>query len=324
MSDFDFDMSVLNEEFQRVTTDKKPGAIKKTGTFLDKFIKMPKGDGYVTIRLLPPLAGHSLPWAACRVHNFGTPERANNIYCARVLRNRKWEGDCFACNYYNHLYRLVDASTASGDSVLADQYRAKAQFIKPQEKYYYNAVVKGSNPPTGQTEDDGPLIYSCGVTIHSFILEAVLGNKEMDKDSKGNVFHPKLGRDLKIVKKMKPGGKFPDYSGSEWKDVSLLSKDEKKSQEWLKNLNDVWSLRKVLDVEEVKKIIRIFEGKETDPRKNFDASFLDDSSSHHVEMGESVSAKKSVRHESVHVPDEDEQYVSEDFANSVRAALGDD
>jgi hypothetical protein len=324
---FDFDMSALNEEFQRVTTDKKPGAVKKTGTMLDKFVKMPKGDGYVSLRLLPPLTGQKLPYAACRVHNMGTPERASNLYCGRTLQGRKWVGDCFLCEYYNHLYRLADAARAKGDETLADQLVAKAQFIKPQEKYYYNAIVKSSNPPTGQTEDDGPLIYSCGVTLHTFILEAVLGNKEMDKDPKGNVFHPKVGRDLKIVKKMKPGGKFPDYSGCEWKDVSVLSKDDAKIQTWLSNLNDVFALRKVLQVDEMQRAIRIFEGKETDPRKSFDASFLDADSKVSVVVPDNVPVStRQVQNAAtqVQIPDVDDgdNLVDDDFANSVRAAIG--
>lgn len=330
--EFDLDMSALNEELRRVTTDKKPGAVKKTGTYLDKFVKMPKGDGYVTLRLLPPLPGQKLPFASCRVHNMGTPEKANNLYCGRTSQGGKWVGDCFLCEYYNHLYRLADAARAKGEENLADQLVAKAQFIKPQEKYYYNAIVKNSNPPTGQTEEDGPLIYSCGVTLHAFILEAVMGNKEMDKDSKGNVFHPQKGRNLQVVKKMKPGGKFPDYSGCEWKDVSLLSKDESKVQNWLANLNDVFALKKVVSVEEMKRAIRIFEGKETDPRKTFDASFLEDSGSGSVSVSVPASVPtarqsqvaKSPAQTQIHIPDMDDgaDLVDDDFANNVRAALG--
>jgi hypothetical protein len=324
MSDYEnFDMSALQEEFTRVTVDKKPGAPKKTGGFLDKFVKMPQKDGYVTIRLLPQLPNQKLPYAAYRVHNLGTPERANNLYCGRTLQGRKWIGDCFFCEYYNYLYRLADKAKAEGNEELAAQYVAKAQFIKPQEKYYYNAVVKGSNPPTGQTEEDGPLIYSCGITLHSFILEAVLGNKEMDKEPKGNVFHPVMGRDLKIVKKMKPGGKFPDYSGCEWKDISVLSKDDAKVQKWLNSMNDVFALKKVVSTEEMKRMIRIFEGKEQDPRKNFDAAFLNESSESEPV---SVSVPSTVINNAVetHIADvpEAEEMVDADFANSVRNALG--
>jgi hypothetical protein len=208
MNNYDLDMSALGEELTRITTDKKPGAVKKTGTMLDKFVKMPKGDGYVTIRMLPSLPGQKLPYAACRVHNLGTPERAKNFYCGRTLENRRWVGDCFFCEYYNYLYKEADKARAQGNGELADQFVARAQFIKPQEKYYYNAVVRSSNPVTGQSEDDGVLIYSCGIMIHNMVLEAVLGNAQMDKDARGNVFHPLTGCDFKIVKKMKPGGKF--------------------------------------------------------------------------------------------------------------------
>lgn len=348
--DFEMDMSALQEEFTRVTVDKKPGAQKKTGTFLDSIVKMPKESGYVTLRLLPSLPGHKLPYASCRVHNLATFEdrankKANNLYCGRTSQNKKWVGDCFFCEYYNHLYRLSDKAKSEGKLDIMKQLVDKAKAIKPQEKYYYNAIVLDSNPPTGQSPKDGPLIYSCGIQIHTRILEAVLGNKEMNKRPKGNIFHPVNGRNLKIVKEMKPGGQFPDYSGSEWEDPCPLSEDEALVQEWLSNLNDVHSLRKVLSVDEMKRAIRIFEEVEVDTRKNFDASFLDDDGDHTegssvsttvsvpVSMASTVNKTPTVSN-SVKTPTvqssafmadvndvEDDPLVDDDFANSVRAAL---
>jgi len=339
MNNFDFDMSALQEEFTRVTVDKKPGAVKKTGGFLDKFVKMPKASGYVTLRLLPPLSGHKLPYAACRVHNLATMEdreqkKANNLYCGRTLQGRKFVGDCFFCDYYNHLYRLMDKAVAEGNEDLAKQLKAKAQAIKPQEKYYYNAIVLDSHPHTGQSPEDGPLIYSCGVQIHTRILEAVLGNKEMNKKPKGNVFHPINGRNLKVVKEMKPGGQFPEYGGSEWEDPCPVSEDDALIQKWLGSLNDVHALRTVLAVEEMKRHIRVFEGYEVDPRKSFDDSFLTEESSNGVSV--SVPANVPSAPAQTHhapkaqtvtsaLPDvnvEDDPLVDDEFANNVRAALG--
>lgn len=327
---FDLDMSALNEELTRVTTDKKPGAIKKTGSILDKFVKMPKGDGYVTIRLLPPASGQKLPWVACRVHNLGTPEKAKNLYCGKRLENRRWVGECFFCDYYNHLYKEADKSRAAGNGERADDLVAKARFIKHQEKYYFNAIVRSSNPATGQTEADGVLIYSCGIMIYNNILEAVAGNKEMDKEPKGNVFHPKNGRDFKIVKKMKPGGQFPDYSGSEWKDVSVLSKSEDKISDWLNNMNDLYALRTVLSTEDMKKQIRIYEGLDKDPRNQFDTSFLEEESfNSHPTVSVNLTPAKTEVVKNVPVPAVpdvqdvgEELLVDDDFTRSVRASIG--
>lgn len=332
---FDLDLNALSEELTRITTDKKPGAVKKTGTMLDKFVKMTKGDGYVTVRLLPSLPGRSLPYCACRVHNLGTPEKAKNFYCGKTLEGRRWVGDCFFCDYYNYLYKEADKYRAAGNAELADQFVAKAQFIKPQGKYYYNAVVRSSNPTTGQSESDGVLIYSCGIMIHNMILEAVLGNKQMDKEPKGNVFHPVNGRDFKIVKKMKPGGKFPDYAGCEWKDPSPLQRDESLAKQWLENMNDVFSLRNVLSADDMKKQIRIFEGKEKDPRNQFDASFLEEAAfnahpttsvSFNTQTA-SAPAPRVAQAAAAHVPEVhdvgDEEMVDDDFTRKVRSALGD-
>jgi hypothetical protein len=337
---FDCDISALQEEFTRVTVDKKPGAPRKTGTFLDKIVKMPKGSGYVTLRLLPPLTGYKLPYAACRVHNLASledreqkPPKANNLYCGRQLQNRKWVGDCFLCEYYNHLYRLSDKAKGEGNEDLVKQLVAKAKAIKPQEKYYYNAIVLDSNPPTGQSPEDGPLIFSCGIQIHTRILEAVLGNKDMNKKPKGNVFHPVNGRNLKVVKEMKPGGQFPDYAGSEWEDPCPLSEDDALIQKWLGSLNNVHELRKVLTVVDMKHAIRVFEGIEVDARKGFDDSFLgaDESSAsessvpevHHVHQTPAVIKETPVApHVSLDVDiDDDESPVDDEFAKSVRAAL---
>ncbi len=342
MNAFDFDMSALQEELTRVTVDKKPGAPKKFGNFMDKIVKMPEKDGYVLLRLLPPLPGFKLPYAACRVHNLATMEdrlqkKANNLYCGRSLEGRKWVGNCFFCDYYNHLYRLADAARAKGDIALADQYVEKAKAIKAQEKYYYNAIVLDSYPATGQSPADGPLIYSCGITIHTRILEAVLGNPEFKKKPKGNVFHPQNGRNLKVVKAMKPGGTFPDYNGSEWEDVSPLSDDDALIQKWLGSMNDVHVLRKVIAVEEMKRAIRVFEGIEQDAKKTFDASFLSEEShavSVSVPAGVPVSAPVHTAKSIVTTPKtqpivtpaavadvEDDPLVDDEFAQTVRAAL---
>jgi hypothetical protein len=340
MSNFDFDMSALQEEFTRVTVDRKPGTNKKTGTFLDQFVKMPKASGYVTLRLLPPLAGFKLPYASCRVHNLASFEernekKANNLYCGRVLENKKWVGNCFICEYYNQLYRLADAAKAKGDMDLSEQYVARAKAIKYQEKYYYNAIVLDSSPHTGQGPEDGPLIYSCGIQIHTRILEAVLGNKEMNKKSKGNIFHPISGRNLKVVKEMKPGGQFPEYGGSEWEDPCPLSEDENQIKAWLDNLNDVHALRKVLTVEEMQRAIRVFEGREVDSRKTFDMSFLDNTGEAHEETHAAPVVAQKPTATRVNTPvhqkpipspvvmeevDED-PLVDDEFAANVRAAL---
>lgn len=348
MNNYDFDMSALQDELTRVTVDKKPGAPRKFGNFMDKLVKMPQKDGYVTLRFLPPIPGQKFPYAACRVHNLAPLEergkkdaRAKNVYCGRTLQNRKWVGDCFCCEYYSHLYRLSDNAKAKGDMDSAEQYVAKAQAIKPSEKYYYNAIVMDSAPATGQTPADGPLIYSCGITIHTRILEALLGNPEMKKKSKGNIFHPVNGRNYKIVKMLKPGGQFPDYNSSEWEDPSPLSDDESQIQNWLSNLNDVFALHKVVSKEEMQKGIRIFEGVEQDSRKSFDMGFLseDGGSAGHVEIPKtpSPSPKPTVTSYAAPVAPkvtapqpvvnfaeneiEDDPLVDDDFAASVRAAL---
>lgn len=324
--DVDIDTSALQEDFTRVTTDKKPGNNKKSGSYLDKYLKMPERDGYVTVRLLPALPGFKLPYAACCIHNLAPLEdrkdkKSKNLYCGRTLQGGRWVGDCEFHGYYGHLYRLKDKADDEGDTDLVEQLVAKAKAIKAQEKYYYNAmVIESSN--TDQSIDDGPLIYSCGITIHTLILEAVLGNKELGKKPKGNVFHPKTGRNLKIVKKMKPGGQFPDYSGTEWEDPSPLSNDDALIQKWLSGMNDVHSLRKVLSVEEMQREIRIFEGLETDSRKSFDTSFLNPNAVKPVSVSVPAAVPTSTVTTKLVADVDDEPEVDEEFARQVANAIG--
>ena len=173
------------------------------------------------------------------------------------------------------MYSERDKANDAGNTELAELFAAKAKAIKYSDKYYYNVIVLDSGPtPTGQGPEDGPLIYSCGIMLHTPVLEAVLGNPKMNKKKKGNIFHPKEGRNFKLVKKMRPGGQFPDYSGCEWEDPSPLSEDESLIKKWLDARHDIYSLCKVATVEDMKRQLRVFEGKETDGAKAFDASFL--------------------------------------------------
>jgi len=331
MNNFDFDYSALQGELTRVTVDKKPGAPRKFGNFMDNLVKMPKEDGYVTIRLLPPLSGQKFPYAACKVHNLATFEerqakRAKNLYCGRSLKDSSWVGNCFYCDYYSHLYRLSDAAKAKGDTELQEQYVAKAKAIKGQEKFYYNAMVLESYPDTKQSLEDGPLIYSCGIQIQTMIMEAVFGNKKFNKKPKGKIFHPLEGRNLKIVKSTPSGGGFPNYNGSEWEDQSKLSEDTALIEKWLNNMHNVFDLCKVQSVDEMKHAIRVFEGIEQDAKKTFDASFLTDSPPS-VSVPVTAPVIKAAPPVQQHVPSAIEEIndediaVDPDFASAVQAAL---
>ena len=139
------------------------------------------------------------------------------------------------------------------------------------ERYYYNVIVR-DNAETGQGEKDGPLILSVGKVIHTKFILGILGNKEFGEEGLGNVMDPKTGHDFKIIKKVKPGGQYPEYGDSKFLGVSLLSKDESKIEGWLAARHDIYVLRKIMTEDDLKKALRIYKGLEQDPRQTFDPS----------------------------------------------------
>src|SRR5579859_556271 len=109
--------------------------------FLDNFVRMPEGEGSVTVRLLPPKAGSKQLYCATRTHKLGQ----KNLHCPQTLINGKWQGFCPICNYYKKLWQ--DSDQKSGEE--AEQLRAEARSIKPLERYYYNCIVRSQvNPQT--------------------------------------------------------------------------------------------------------------------------------------------------------------------------------
>lgn len=311
----ELDMSELNFERNRLT----PG---KQQDYLANFVKLTEEDGYVIVRLLPPRKGGKL-YCATRTHKMN----GRNIHCPRTLdlATGKWKGDCPICDYYNYLWRQVDDLTKRGQLAEAAAIRAKARSIKPVERYYYNCIVRKSNPNVGQTPKNGPLILSIGKQLHTRIVKAIVGDKELDLEPLGNVTHPISGRDFKIIKKIvhSDGQKFPNYNESVFtQSPSILGTDEEVA-EWLEKLHDIMALRKLIAKEDMQREIRIFEGVEQDPRSAFDTSLLDPSgqptqSVVREHVAEKPKAPASVAAPSVDVMDLPDDMPEDDFIKELR------
>lgn len=263
------DMSEIGVEAERVTQ----GA---GGSFLDNFVRLPKGDGYLVMRILPAGAGKR---GSEFVMKTRTHKLADKTYhCPRVLNGLFWvappEGDdCPVCKYYKAQWQK---SLKATDDKVRDAIQAACRIIKPVERYYYNVIVRECvNPKTNKLEHNvGPLIYSCGKTVHAIIMEAIVGNPKKGKKAKGDVTHPKTGRDFRLVKattKGQGGFEYPGYEGSEWEEQGPAGTPDEWDR-WMASLHNLGELRKVKPFEVLDHALKVHNGKLEGDGEDFDTS----------------------------------------------------
>jgi len=269
------DLSEIGDEAERV--QREPGA----GGFLDNFVKLPKGDGYLLMRILPAPAGKR---GAEFVMKTRTHKLADKTYhCPRVLTKVQsgqmfWiapaEGhDCPVCKYYRDKWQKSMKMT---DEKQREALQNALRVIKPVERFYYNVVVRECiNPKTNKLEQNvGPLVYSCGKTVHALIMEAIIGNPKAGKKAKGDITHPKTGRDFRLVKKTTRGAggfEYPDYGGSEFEEPGPAGTPEEWDR-WIGNLHDLASLRKVKDFNTLDHALKVHNGVLEPDDEEFDTS----------------------------------------------------
>lgn len=290
------DISELQQENERLNT--QPG-----GDFLANFVRMPDGNGVVTMRFLPPAAPGMFDreknpfFQSTRVHKL----KGRNYQCLKQLVDGKWVGECPVCRYYNYLWQ--ESEKQAPDLQKATQNKARA--IKPIERYYYNTIVRTQvNPSTNEVETNvGPKIYSCGKTVHKMIIRAIVGDKEMDEKPLGDITDIKNGRDFKLIKTMRQSGResYPNYSDSKFLEVSPLG-DPDQVKEWLANLHDLVSLREngLLSHDDLKHQLKVHLGLEEEEETNFDPTEYepgddDGDSAPTVEVTEPAPQKETVK-----------------------------
>lgn len=232
--------------------------------FLDNFVKMPDGEGSVTVRLLPPKKGNKL-YCVTRTHRL----QQKNFHCLQTLVGDKWQGMCPICNYYKKLWR--DSDQVGGEQATALQTEARS--IKPIERYYYNCLVREVIGLNGDKQRNvGPKILSIGKQLHARILRAILGDPAVDEPELGDVTDSQNGRDFKIIKKLVKGGadSFPNYDQSKFMSESILGTADEAAK-WMENLHELQALRQIKTYDELMHELNIFRGLETDPELSSDA-----------------------------------------------------
>lgn len=227
---------------------------------LDKYVQMPKNNGFIIVRILPPAP----PGAFGREkHSFFSETKlvkinSRNYHCRQIRRNGRWEGECPLVKYYNLLWKKAKEAEADGRIDESNSFVKCAKSIKPVERYYYNAILRDK-----ENGNKGPLILSCGKVLHSIILRAIKGDPSLGEEPLGNITHPLTGRDLRIVvtsSKGNDGRVYPNYTQSKFLDKKSVAGTEEEITEWIKNLHDLKELITWKDPEELKKALKIHFG----------------------------------------------------------------
>lgn len=266
------DLAEMQNEYKRVTA--KPGS-NSGDSNLEKYVRLPDGEGYTLLRILPKRKNAKL-WCATRIHTLFNPvtKERRTYHCPKNVvvtsRGESWQGDCIICKLYSDMWKDSMGMTGKAQQDLQNQARA----LKPVERYYYNVVVRSERDREGNVKKNvGPKIYSCGKTIHEKILRAILGDEVAGERPLGDITHPVTGRDFRVVKKIvKSGGnEYPNYDNSKFDDVTPAGTPEE-MEAWMENLNDLQALRVIKSHEELYHALQIHQGiiKEGDAQQDAD------------------------------------------------------
>jgi len=255
------DMNELMNEAKRVSDE---GGVAGNGDYLEKFVRLPERDGFSLLRFMPRKKGTPF-FVVTRVHTLNNPatRQKKTYHCPKTLvkteRGDRWQGDCIICKYYNDLWQKSEGKSGKEQEDLQNQARA----IKPVERYYYNVIVRSEKDKDGNVKKNvGPKIYSCGKTVHSKIIRAILGDPTAGEKPLGDVSHPTNGRDFRVVKKVVKGGggsEYPNYDQSKFEDPAPAGNLDE-VEKWLENTHDLQSLRVIKTADELKYALRVHLG----------------------------------------------------------------
>lgn len=272
------DIPELMAEVERL--GQKSGMGNQKNNFLENFVKMPKRDGFVQVRLLPPVEvnGKKIFYQPTRIHSIN----GKSIHCLRQLTkmddgSTRWMGGCPICECYSWLWKKIDAAGGKDNpDPKVQALVAKARSLKPQERFYYNVIVQKSHGVDGpiQTPNDGPKILSVGKMLHEKIIKGIFGNKATNKKPLGDVSDVKDGRDFNIARQMKSNAAdaFPEYDDSAYDDETSPLAAPDKVKEILSKLHNLADLRKLLSYDECDEEVKVFLGYATanDNKQEYD------------------------------------------------------
>lgn len=299
------DMSEMFEEAERFSSEDDGSAGGNNKNFLDKFVIMPEKEGFIVVRLLPPAKGKKF-YCATRTHRLIKDEKdkkkgGRNFHCPRELVTGKggkkfWvdtdpKNPCPHCMYARGVWSWVEA--AGKESPEGKVHHAEYSRIKAIERYYLNCVVRVYDKKGNLERSEGPKILSIGKNLYEKIVRGIVGDPKAGEKGLGDVSDLVTGRDLKIVKKLRPVTYYPYYDESKFLDPSPAG-DKDQVAEWLANLNDLAALRVLKSTEEMDIALQKYTGAiPDDDESSFDMSkYRKKDESHAPSLDEQVAAEK--------------------------------
>ena len=188
--------------------------------FINNFYQISEGTN--TVRILPSNEDEKDFYAMTKIHRVPTTEgQVKNIHCRRVHGEA-----CPVCDLYFGLLK----TGRKEDEDLARQ-------IKARDRYYMNVVDRDSSEVK---------ILSVGIILFKKIISAIL-----DEDF-GDITDVDKGHDFKII--MYKEGQWPKYDQSQPRPKSEPAGSGADVASWMEELHDIYSLVKLEDYEELKKI----------------------------------------------------------------------
>ena len=254
------DVVELALELERSKAKKSGGS---NSDYLKNFVRIPQGNGFVVVRLLPPAP----PVMFGREKNlFYVPTRTHrlndrNYHCPRELVGKRWVGECPVCSYTAWLWKESERHEKEGKLDLMNQEQSLYRVIKATERFYFNAIARQQfNPDTNVMEfNQGPLVFSIGQKVKDRIFREVVGSVEHGKP-KCDITDFHTGKDFKYVKVMTQGKDkktyYPTYDESEFLAPSPLG-DPDQIEQWMANLQDLQALRHFVENDELKRQLKI-------------------------------------------------------------------
>lgn len=254
------DINEIQNEYKRINSSKN----NSNEEYLNKYVQFPDKEGFLELRILPRRKGEKL-FCVTRLHTLTNPSngRKFSYHCPKNLTidnkgKERWVGDCIICKYYSDLWQKSESLSGKAQEDLQNQARS----IKPNERYYYNVIVRAEKDKNGNvTKNSGPKVFSCGEKTHEKILRAIRGDEAIKEKGLGDVTHPLTGRDFKYIKKMAKSGnnEYPNYDQSKFEDESPLGTPDEIKQ-WIDNLWNLQELRTIKSSEELKHALRVHLG----------------------------------------------------------------
>ncbi len=256
---------VKQEAEKQRDADQRKGKGGGNQNYLENFILMPEGEGYVDIHICPPSFDNPHPIMSgglvmpSRIHRFGVKNRdLRNYHCLREFQpGGKWKKpadgpDCPGCLYYSHLWRLSEEL----DGEEKEDMENRARKFRPFARYYFNAIEMGRSDGEGNMES--PKIFSCGQIVYDKIVLALAGNEKRDPLGDITDFGSQ-GRILRVEKTVSAKGEYAKYDETDFFRSEPFGTPEQ-VEHWMGNLHDLHALRRILPYEDLKKKLQIHLG----------------------------------------------------------------